>query len=293
MDSIILPSEFDVNAVKYGMVKENAKNAGAKSVYLSLNEKPIIIQTPEMFAPWGIRDYEGNKNFAIDLSFKGYETRDTLHSFFDKLSAFDQKIIKDGVKNSALWLKRQTDSQDVIASLYTNMVRYSKDKSGKPNLQYAPTLKVKVPFLDGKFVCEVYDKDKKLTDITELETKGARITSIIQCLGIWIAGKTFGVSWKVLQMIVIPSKTMIPKGFSFKAVEDKGVADEDLEHHDEEEHLAEEQPNVKPTEFVVSSEDEEDDDEESKEESQDELEVAPSKPVVKKVPAPRKTVAKK
>lgn len=289
MDSIILPSEFDVNAVKYGMVKENARNAGAKSVYLSLNEKPIIMQTPEMFAPWGIRDYEGNKNFAIDLSFKGYENRDTLHSFFDKLSAFDQKIIKDGVKNSALWLKRQTDSEDVIASLYTNMVRYSKDKSGKPNMQYAPTLKVKVPFMDGKFICEVYDKDKKLSDISELETKGARITAIIQCLGIWIAGKTFGVSWKVLQMIVIPSKTMIPKGFSFKTVEDKGVADEDLEHPDEDENPAE----VKQTEYVVSSEDE-DDDQEEQDKSEDELEVAPSKPVVKKVPATgRKTAAKK
>ena len=71
----------------------------------------------------------------------------------------------------------------------------------------------------------MYDSSKNLIDLSTIETKGAKITAIIQCLGLWaIAGK-FGCTWKVLQMRVVPVATI--KGWAFKDLDDKDDEDDD------------------------------------------------------------------
>ena len=74
-----------------------------------------------------------------------------------------------------------------------------------------------MPFKDGKFIPDVYDGSKNLMDLNDIETKGANIVAIIQCLGLWVAGGKYGCSWKILQMRIIPP---VGKSFAFVDLDD-------------------------------------------------------------------------
>jgi hypothetical protein len=227
MDSIILPSALNVDAMTYGSVKTN--DNGGKSIYVSLNSSPIIIQTPEMFAPFGMSKWDNDKagtvKYTMDLSFKDVANRPSLKTFFDKISEFDEKLINDGTVNQFEWLKKKGVSKDTIKELYTSMIKYPIDKvTGEISGKYPPTFKLSIPFRDNHFQCEVYNENREVIDINEIETKGAKVTAIIQCLGIWSAGGKYGCSWKCIQMKVRSPKAI--KGFAFQ---DDGEKIEDEE----------------------------------------------------------------
>jgi hypothetical protein len=95
----------------------------------------------------------------------------------------------------------------------------------------------------------MYDENKQEyqgLSMEELLVKGAQVTSLIQCTGLWFAGSKFGVSWKATQMRVdvLPQSA---RGFTFvdegeegrpvqsKRPQAKAQAVEDEEEDDEEE----------------------------------------------------------
>lgn len=236
MDSIMLPSAFDVEKITYGSVKTN--DNGGKSIYMSYNGSPIILQTPEMFAPFGKQKWDNEKSntvkYTIDLSFKDYKNRPGLNTFFNKISELDAKLIDDGTLNQFDWLKKKGVSRDTIKELYTSMIKYPTDKiTGEITDKYPPTIKFNIPFRDDNFQCEFYDESRNLIDINAIETKGAKITAIIQCLGIWSVGGKFGCSWKCLQMKIRSPKAI--KGFAFQPDNDT-IPDNKTEEDDDEEH---------------------------------------------------------
>ena len=239
MESIILPSSFDVSSVSYSAPR--TLDNGGRAIYMSLNRSPIVIQTPEMVAPYGVSNWnddgKGPDKYSLDLSFKGKEGRENLNTFFEKMVALDKKLVQDGVDNSMTWLKKKYNSVDVVEALYTPMVKYAKDKTtGEITDKYPPTFKLKIPFVNSAFQCEVYDTKRKSVNLKELidtgAFKGAKVTAIIQCLGIWVAGGKYGCSWKVLQMRVSPPQTI--KGYAFKDLEDDKVADSESDIDDDE-----------------------------------------------------------
>ena len=237
MESIILPSNLDVSSVTYSAPRN--LDFGGRSIYMSLNRSPIVLQTPEMIAPYGVSNWnddgKGPDKYSLDLSFKGKEGRPNLNTFFEKMVELDKKLIQDGVDNSMTWLKKKYNSVDVVEALYTPMVKYAKDKTtGEITDKYPPVFKLKIPFVNSAFQCEVYDNKRKSVDLKQLidtgAFKGAKVTAIIQCLGIWVAGGKYGCSWKVLQMRVSPAQTI--QGYAFKELEDDKVDDSDIEDDD-------------------------------------------------------------
>lgn len=275
----MLPTNFDVSKVHYGTPRTN--DNGGKSIYLSFNKSPIVLQTPEMFAPFGKQKWDNEKGvskYTLDLSFKGMETRENLKMFFDKMNELDEKLIDDGVANSFEWLKKKGASREVVKALYTKLVRHPVDKNtGEINHKYPPTFKLTLPWKDGAFQCEVYDASRKLVDLNTLETKGARVTAIIQCLGIWVAAGKYGCTWKVLQMRVVPPQSI--KGYAFKEVDDKAgeVDDEDDEDDDKSADADELLDHAAVEVKKVSLDDDEEEDDDIVESSEDELEA--KKPV--------------
>lgn len=283
MESIILPSKLDVSSVSFSAPR--TLDNGGRSIYMSLNRSPIVLQTPEMVAPYGHNLYnddgKGPDRYSLDLSFKGKEARENLNTFFEKMVALDKKLVQQGFENSMTWLKKKYSSVDVVEALYTSMVKYAKDKNtGEITDKYPPTFKLKLPYVNGAFQCEVYDNKRNAVNLKELidngSLKGAKVTAIIQCTGIWVAGGKYGCSWKVLQMKVSPPAAI--KGYAFKEVEDDKVEDSDIESDDEDsaKELSDEVENL-----TVNDDDEDDDIIES---SDDELEA----PVVKKVSKSKK-----
>jgi hypothetical protein len=252
---------------------------------MSFNKSPIVLQTPEMVAPYGVSNWNDNKH-TLDLSFKGKETRENLNTFFEKMVALDKKLVQDGLQNSMTWLKKTYKTVDAVEALYTPMVKYAKDKNtGEITDKYPPTFKLKIPFSNNAFQCQVYDTKRQPIDIKQLidtnAFKGAKVTAIIQCLGIWVAGGKFGCSWKVLQMRVSPPQTI--KGYAFKELEDDKADDSDIEDDDDD----------KKTNEVVANAAEEigklnvDDEDDLIESSEDELDAP-----VRTSPVPKKVVKK-
>jgi hypothetical protein len=268
----ILPNDFDAQKVTFSTLR--TLDNGGKVVYVSYDGAPLIFQTPEMIAPFGVSKWDNDKGsnappkFTLDLSFKGMDSRDVLKKFYDNLCAMDTKILNGAKENSMTWFKKE-QSEIVLRELMTKIIREPKDQ------KYPATFKVTLPKKDGSFDFEVYNQDKQSVSLDSLELKGARVTALIQCLGVWIAGAKFGISWKVVQMKVSPLKKL--QGYSFKDVDDKVVADAD---DDDDEPDANE-----VMEHAVAKSDDEDD----VDESDDELEA--KKPVVP-TPAPPVTAAK-
>lgn len=248
MDNIILPNNIDLSKITYGAVKTLA--SGGKSIYISYNGNPFMVQTPEMRCPFGLSkwdrtekgaDGQEKNSFKYDLllGFDGKDTREILNTFYTKIDDLDDKLIDDGMENSMNWLGKKMTSREVVKELFTPMIRHSRDKNtGEINDKYPPTFKMTVPYRDGKFQCDVYGPDNNEVDLSTVVLNGSKVVAIIQCVGIWVVGKKFGCSWKVLQMKVTP-KSSIPK-FAFKEIANDKAADDDDDNEEEEEIVGEE-----------------------------------------------------
>jgi hypothetical protein len=124
-------------------------------------------------------------------------------------------MLDQGVKNSKQWFKGDK-SREVLSELYTPVVKFAKDAEG--NLKpYPPTVKITLKQRDGKFETQIYDDKKRpLTDVPleDVLVKGAIITTLIQCTGVWFAGGKFGLSWKAIQIRADKVPDSI-RGFAF------------------------------------------------------------------------------
>ncbi len=264
MSTITLAKEFDINNVSSSDIR--TLDNGGKVAYMSYNGAPLILQTPTMSAPFGLstwdNDGKGPLKYSLDLSFKGMDRNAGLQTFYNVLEAIDKKMIEDGLANAASWFKGKKVSKDVLEALYTPLIRHAKDKNGDITDKYPPTFKVTVPNKDGKPTCEVYDDKRELVDLLAMQTKGSRVTAIVQWMGLWFAGGKYGTTWKVLQMKVVPNATI--RGYAFKEVPEDNVPDEeDLDEnagHADPKEVMELAMNKHEDDAIVSSSDEDDDD---------------------------------
>jgi hypothetical protein len=230
MADIIPFTEFNPSLVQLSKLK--TLDNGGKTVYVSYNGAPLVLQTPEMVAPYGMskwdNDGKGPAKYTLDLSFKGMDTRDHLKTFNNALQDFDSLLVNGGLSNSDEWFKKKITSKDVVEALYTCVLRRSKDD------KYPPTFKMTVPCdpSTGDFRCKVFDKNTKdPLDLTKVNLKGARVTAIVQCTGIWIAGGKFGSTWKIVQLRV--EQTAKITEYAFKEIAGDKVDDIDSSDDDD------------------------------------------------------------
>jgi len=202
MANVYMPDEVDVSKIAYVVPKIN--DGLAKFISMNIDRQPIRIQLPEMSAPFGLNQssFEGApEKYSLNLSFKGMETRPKIKAFYDKIQEIEEKVKQDALVNSYQWLKKKYDDIKVIEAIYTPQIKMFKDKeTGEVSDKFPPTFQVKAPKKDGKFMFDVVDTKDNPVDIESVETKGASFTTIIQCLGLWIAGGKFGCNWKIIAL---------------------------------------------------------------------------------------------
>lgn len=217
--SIILPESFNANAIRFSDTK--VLSNGGKSVYVNYDGNYLVMQTPKMLCPYGISKYDEpgkEPKFNLDMSFGQMDDNPGCKSLFNMLKTFDEKLVVDASQNSLSWFKRKSTSVETLRELYTPMIKVARDKETlEPSDRYPPTFKVKLPYRDGKFLCDVYSaKREKLENpnLEDLLNKGCRVQVIVQCMGLWFAGGKYGCSWKVIQMKIDESKSRI-KEYAF------------------------------------------------------------------------------
>lgn len=215
-------NDWNPQEVKYMAPKVN--NMGGKSINIISKQtnRAVHISTP-LLITWGITDFldektgESDGKFSISLQFPNDDYRnESTDKFLAKLKAFEAQVLEDAVKNSELWWGEH-QSMEICKHGFFPFLKYSKIKDTK-KIDYSkpPTFRPKVPCYDGKWGLEIYDTNTNLifpceTNSSqppktpmELVPKLSRVACGLQCSGIWIGGKGWGITWKVFQCIVKP-----------------------------------------------------------------------------------------
>jgi hypothetical protein len=167
------------------------------------------------------------------------------------MEELDEFMIKQGVKNSKSWFKSELNEQ-VIRAFYTPTVKVAKDKDGNPQ-PYPPTTKLKLRKVNGDFEAKVYDvkgNPYKGVPMEDLIVKGAQVTVLMECAGVWFAGSKFGLTWRAKQVVIHRLPDRLPEFSAFRlgstaneepaAVPKRGLpapVEEDDEEVDDEEAL--------------------------------------------------------
>jgi hypothetical protein len=178
---------------------------GSKFVWIGYKNAKLSVQTPPMNVAFNMGVYDKGEypKYSVELSFGGMDEDPSLKKFYENMSAMDEYIIDEGVKNSMAWFKAKKTSRDVVEAKYSRMIKTPTDKeTGEVLSQYPQRLRLKIPFYDGKFGCEVFDKDgNKIEDAMEdILVRGTRVKAIVECVGLWIASASYMCQWKVVRM---------------------------------------------------------------------------------------------
>lgn len=213
---------FNVEAdTKYAKVKVN--NSGGKSVGIlnAASNSVLNVQTPLMLT-WGVNENTDKKtgeiqSYTMALQFPSDEYKTPqVSKFFANMQQFEAKIKRDAIANSKEWFGKAM-SAEVIGAIFTPMLYYSKNPAtGEPDLSKNPTLKVKLPFYDGEWKgIEIYDTENTTLFPSsdgktpkDIITKGSDVSLIITCGGLWFAGGSFGVTWRLFQAVLKPKASL-------------------------------------------------------------------------------------
>lgn len=172
---------------------------GERQLQLLYDDKPIRLQTPGLYIPFGCRQYPGKFNkvtCTLDLSLRGYDEEDSVcQRFIEWYSVLEEQLID----------KSGLPKDDFNSSLKHD------------NMNFPPFLRVKAPVEDGLLIATVWqdhEKDPK-TIYGNLDNKfkgNTAITIITPNIYKLPHGK-WGISWKLEQMRLFEPRRL--KGFLF------------------------------------------------------------------------------
>jgi hypothetical protein len=220
--AIISGTSFNPNTdYKYAKVKVN--NSGGKSVGIlnAATNSVLNLQTPLMLT-WGVNENTDKKtgevqSYSMALQFPSDEYRTPgISKFFAALQQFEAKIKQDAVTNSKEWFGKAM-SGEVISAIFNPVLSYSKNpQTGEPDHTKNPTLRIKLPFYDGEWKgIEIYDSNSTALfpnsdgkSPKDLIVKGSDAALIITCGGLWFAGGSFGVTWRLVQAVLKPKPSL-------------------------------------------------------------------------------------
>lgn len=218
---VLSVNDWDPTAIKYMVPKVNDR--GGKSIPLisTQTNRSLHISTPLMMT-WGISDFVDDKGdsdgkFSISLNFPNDDYKTVVsEAFLQKLKALENQILDDAVKNSESWFGEEM-SKEVAKHTFFTFLKYSKNKDTK-KIDYSrpPSIRAKVPFYDGKWAVELYDTQQNMIfpcdnvhiSPVDLVPKMSNVACVLQCNGIWIGGKGWGLTWKMIQCVVKPREVI-------------------------------------------------------------------------------------
>ena len=160
-----LENIIDVSKLTFGA---EIKNNNTKFKPLYYDNKPFTLQIPVLTSPYSVF------HDSITLSFKDIHKHTSHQTLYGIMSTLDTQV-------THMLAQKQLHYKPII-TLY-------KDKdTGEITDKYPPTFKLKVPVN-----CEVYNAKEDRINISDIDTKSAKITGVLKFVGIWIAGRHCGI----------------------------------------------------------------------------------------------------
>jgi len=293
---VLNSSEWNPSAIKYMAPKINERGGKTINMISKQSNRSLHISTP-LLMTWGIADFvddkgESDGKFSMSLNFPNNEYATKITSdFLQKLKDFENQILDDAVTNSESWWGEEM-SREVAKHTFFPFLKYSKNKDTKKiDMSKPPSIRAKVPFYDNRWAVEIYDTKSNLlfpcgnNNLTPVDfvPKQSQVACVLQCGGIWIGGKGWGLTWKLIQCVVKPREVVSVYGRCHielspedrDTLDTQKIVDEDVESDSEPVKQSTKQPAAATVvETEVADSDEE----------QEEPEPTPTPaPVVKKV----------
>ena len=204
---------------KYMQPKLNKQGGKAITLISKQTNRSLHISTPLM-ATWGISDFvneqgdsDGKYNISLVFPNDDYLTKSS-EIFLTKMKEFENQILEDAVANSELWWGEKM-SRELVKHTFFPFLKFAKHKDTKKiDNSKPPHLKAKVPLWDGKWGVEIYDTKNNMLFPCENEEmtpmdfvpRLSNVACVIQCGGLWIGGKGWGLTWKLVQCVVKPKE---------------------------------------------------------------------------------------
>ena len=256
--AVISVSEWDPSNVRFMQPKVNERGGKSINIISNQSNRGLHISLP-FLNTWGISDYvdektgESDGKYSISLSFPNEEyanasTREALA----KLKDFENAVLDAAVKNSEVWWGEEM-SREVAKHTFFPFLKYSRNKETKKiDTAKPPSIRAKVPFYDGRWNVEIYDlksqmifpRDDDSTPMDHIPPR-SQVACVLQCGGIWIGGKGWGLTWKLFQTVVKKNQQAV----SLRGVCNVHISQEDLV----EASGSSDQSNVRPAAPVLSS----------------------------------------
>jgi len=218
---VLSANDWTPSSVKYMPPKVNAMGGKSINMISTQTNRSLHISTPMMMT-WGVSDFigengESDGKYTMSLNFPNNDYRKpTTDAFLEKIKAFENQILDDAVKNAELWWGEEM-SREVCKHSFFPFLKYSMIKGTKKiDTTKPPSIRAKVPFYDGKWGVELYNTrdelvfpcdNDRLTPV-DFVPKLSQVACVLQCGGIWIGGKGWGVTWKVIQSVVKPREVV-------------------------------------------------------------------------------------
>lgn len=214
---VLSVNEWNPTSTKYMAPKINERGGKSINIISKQTNRGLHISTP-LLMTWGVSDFvdekgESDGKFSISLNFPNeeYKTQAT-DLFLQKLKDFENQILDDAVKNSENWWGEEM-SREVAKHTFFPFIKYSKNKeTKKTDYSRPPSIRAKVPYYNSKWGVEIYDTksnmifpcdNEHLTPV-DFIPKMSSVACVLQCGGIWIGGKGWGLTWKLIQCVVKP-----------------------------------------------------------------------------------------
>lgn len=196
MPTVRSPAQFNAPALSFSDVKEGAHARYIIPTYGSGTPNNLVLQTPELRAPFGISEYEGRQSLQLELSSIDAKSNAMLYPFYQMLESIDRATVDWLHQNQwSAWPQNKTQnktwSRETVESLYHGLVKPPQDA------RWPATIRVK---LQDRFGVPptffALDKTQMTPDNVE---KGAGCTCLVELGPIYIMAGSVYPTLRLLQ----------------------------------------------------------------------------------------------
>ena len=218
--------------------KINERGGKSISIVSGQSNRGLHISLP-FLNTWGLSDFvdektgESDGKYSISLSFPNDEyANPATKQALEKLKEFENHVLDAAVKNSEAWWGEEM-SREVAKHTFFPFLKYSRNKETKKiDTSKPPTIRAKVPFYDGRWNVEIYNTKSQMefpcddasTPMDHIPPR-SQVACVLQCGGIWIGGKGWGLTWKLFQTVVKKNQQAV----ALRGVCNVHLSKEDLE----------------------------------------------------------------
>jgi len=208
-------------------MKPYVTKSGSKTISIISKQtnRSLTISTPFMMT-WGCSDYtdangDSDGRFNVSLNFPtDSERTDQTDLFLQKIKDFENQVLNDAVKMSETWWGKSM-SREICEFTFFPMLKYSKNKDTQTvDYNKPPSMRAKVPMYEGSWKVEIYNTKGEMIFPNEnsgetpdtIITKLSHVACVLQSGGIWIGGKGWGITWKLVQCVIKPKEVFSTTG---------------------------------------------------------------------------------